>query len=231
MLKIDREGEEFVFSNDWDILIPVEIVNVPETGLTLSVIPRLRAVGKRFLKLFSDRPFSDGAIAWLWNEIAPEGEAWGYLRTRYATRRCRIFRFPADAAPGAPLPGGRLLTAEDEKNNRTTFDLAETVADGRLCFGQIEGGRVVSVAVTHASPDEREPGGTLEIGVETIPEARRRGYAASSLAGLTGAILSAGLIPEYRCTCSNVASAKVARVAGYRQIGEACSFVMRKKGR
>ena len=194
MLKIDREGEEFVFSNDWDILIPVEIERLPETGLTLSVIPRLRAVGRRFLKLFSDRPFSD-------------------------------------AAPGAPLPGCRPLTAEDERINRTTFDLAETVAGGRLCFGQIEGGEVVSVAVTHASPDEREPGGTLEIGVETIPEARRRGYAASSLAGLTGAILSQGLVPEYRCTCSNVASAKVARAAGYRQIGEACSFVMRKKGR
>ena len=231
MLKLDRDGEEFVFSNDWDVLIPVEIEKTPETGLILSVIPRLRDVGKRFLKLFADRPFSDEAIAWLRDGIAPRCAEWGYLATRHSTRHCRIFRFPDGAAPREPLAGGRPLTAEDEKSNRTTFDLSETVSDGRLCFGQIDGGTVVSVAVTHASPDERETGKTLEIGVETIPAARRRGYAVSCLSGLTKMILSRGLIPEYRCTYSNAASAKVARAAGYRQIGEACSFVLRRAGR
>ena len=231
MLHLDREGEEFVFANDWDILIPVEWSVTPERGLTVTVIPRLQTVGKRFLKLFSDRPFSDEAIAWLWGEIAPTGEAWGYLRTRYSTRHCRILRFPEGQTPKPPLSGGRELTAADEKNNQTTFDIAASVEDGRLCFGQIDGGKVVSVAVTHASPDEREPGGTLEIGVETVPAARRRGYAASCLSGLTGLIRAHGLTPEYRCTYSNAASAKTARAAGYVQVGEACSFVMRRRGR
>lgn len=231
MLKLDGDGEEFVFSNDWDILIPVEIVKTPETGLVLTVIPRLRAAGKLFLARFSDRPFSGEALTWLRDGIAPECGEWGYLCTRHSTRHCRIFRFPRGETPRQPLPGGRILTESDEKDNQTTFDLTETISDGRLCFGQIEGGRVVSIAVTHASPDERDPGSPLEIGIETIPSARRRGYAASCLSGLTKEILSYGLVPEYRCTFSNVASAKVARAAGYREIGEACSFVLRKKGR
>ncbi len=231
MLTIDREGEEFVFENDWDILIPVELCQTPEAGLTVTVIPRLRTLGKRFLSLFSDRPFSKEALSWLRDGIAEASLGWGYLCDRHTVRHCRIFRFLSDATPREPLPGGRLLTAGDEKINETTFDIAESVSDGRLCFGQVDGGKIVSVAVTHASPDEREPGGTLEIGVETIPASRRRGYAVSCLCGLTKEIVERGLVPEYRCTYSNVASAKVARAAGYLQIGEACSFILRKTGR
>ena len=46
MLKLDREGEEFVFTNDSDILIPVEIERTPEKGLVLTVIPRLKKIGR-----------------------------------------------------------------------------------------------------------------------------------------------------------------------------------------
>lgn len=231
MLKLDRDGESFVFENDWDILIPVELSTTPETGLTVTVIPRFRSAGRRFLSLYADRPFSDEALGWLWDTIAPEGEAFGYLRNRFSTRHCRIFRFPEGKSPREPLPGGRILTQEDAKRNRTTFDIGATIGDGRLCFGQVEGGEVVSIAATHGSPDEREEGDPLEIALETIPAARRRGYAVSVLSGLTKMILARGLVPEYRCTFSNVASAKTARAAGYTEIGEACSFVMRKKGR
>ena len=231
MLQIDREGEAFVFENDWDILIPVELCKTPESGLVVTVIPRLKKLGKRFLTDFSDRPFSKEALDWLRDEIGSVSAAWGYPVGRHSVRHCRIFRFPEGEKVRDPLPGGRVLTEADEERNETTFDVSESVSDGRLCFGQAEGGKIVSVAVTHASPDEREPGGTLEIGVETIPRARRRGYAASCLLGLTQMITANGLIPEYRCTYSNVASAKVARAAGYRQVGEACSFVLRRAGR
>ena len=231
MLKLDREGERFVFENDWDVLIPAEIEQTPEKGLVLTVIPLLRDVGKRFLSLYSARPFAREALTWLRDEIAPRCAERGYLTSRFSVRHCRILRFPEGETPHSPLPGGRVLVAADEARNRTTFDLAETVSDGRLCFGQIDGGKVVSVAVTHASPDKREPGGPLEIGVETIPGAQRRGYAVSCLSGLTAMVLSRGLIPEYRCTFSNVASAKTARAAGYLQIGEACSLVLRRAAR
>ena len=231
MLKLDREGEEFVFENEWDVLIPLEIQNTPEAGLVVTVIPRLKGLGRRFLKEFANRPLSAEALAWLREEIGAVSADWGYPVDRHTVRHCRIFRFPTDGTPKEPLPGGRALCAADEEINETTFDIAESVADGRLCFGQEDGGKIVSVAVTHAAPEERESGGTLEIGVETIPRARRKGYAVSCLSGLTKLILRRGLTPEYRCTCSNVASAKVARAAGYRQIGEACSFVLRRAGR
>ena len=231
MLQLDREGEEFVFENEWDILIPVELCTTPESGLVVTVIPRLKKLGREFVRKFADRPFSREALEWLRTEIAGVSADWGYPVGRHSVRHCRIFRFPEGETPRAPLPGGRALRDVDEEINETTFDIAESVSDGRLCFGQEDGGRIVSVAVTHASPDEREPGGTLEIGVETIPRARRCGYAVSCLSGLTETILSKGLVPEYRCTCSNVASAKVARAAGYRQVGEACSFVLRRAGR
>lgn len=97
-----------------------------------------------------------------------------------------------------------------------------------LAVGYLENGEVVSVAVTHTAPDETEPGGTVEIGVETIPAARGRGYALDCLRAVTGILLSRGLVPEYRSVRSNRASARVAQKAGYLPAGEACYLLMRR---
>ena len=230
MLHLDAFGEKFAFRYGGDALIPVTIRKVEGEELYLSVIPRLKSVGKRFLDRFSDHPFSDAAIRWLWEQVEGRASEWGFVRNRYSTSHCRILRYRGDGAfDRSMLEKTVPLTEEDDERNDTLFDLAEEIEIGKLCYGVLEGGRVVSIAVSHVSPDVLSPGDPLEMGIETVPSARRRGYASACLCRMTKEILDRGLLPEFRCAYRNVASLRTALRVGYRQEGRVCYFLLRRK--
>jgi RimJ/RimL family protein N-acetyltransferase len=228
MLTIDREGEAFVFENNWDLLIPFSMEKMADGELAVSAIPRVARIVREFLGRYSDEPFSDRALAWLWERIEPFEAEWGYRGGRYRWRRCRIFRLPEQTALPLPLPGTRELVPSDAARNKTTYSIIDSLEAGAYMAGVLDGGFVVSVAVTHDSIAEAEPGDVLELGVETVPSARGRGYAASCLSLAASELLSRGLIPEYRSVRSNRASARVAERVGFRQVGEACYLLMRR---
>lgn len=55
-----------------------------------------------------------------------------------------------------------------------------------------------------------------QIGVDVLPEYRRRGIATAITSRLSDEILNAGKIPFYCCAWSNIASARNAISAGFR---------------
>lgn len=69
----------------------------------------------------------------------------------------------------------------------------------------IEGGRAVSVCRSVRITREAH-----EAGVETLPDARRRGYAAAAVAGWARAVRALGAVPLYSTSWENVASQAVA---------------------
>lgn len=78
------------------------------------------------------------------------------------------------------------------------------------CIGVIVDEQLVSVA--HSSRRTQE---ACELGIDTIPEARRRGYATSATLTWTQAIRQEGLLPIYSALASNTASLRLAAAAGY----------------
>lgn len=218
------EEERFVLENGWDTAIPFSFTDVKGEGLTLSVFPQAEHVARAFLSGYAENSTSDAALSFLFREMAPLLRQWGYRDDRFRDRWGYILR----AAPPyrGSLAPARRLTAADEAINKTTYDLAETCRAGCLAFGVEDGGRVVSLAVTHEAPAE---GQTLaEVGVETIPAARRRGYAAASLSALTAALTARGMTVEYRCQRYNHASRRTALAAGFCEVGKYYYYVGRR---
>ncbi|HJT57494.1 MAG TPA: GNAT family N-acetyltransferase [Ktedonobacteraceae bacterium] len=78
-------------------------------------------------------------------------------------------------------------------------------------IGVIIDGRLVSVA--HSSRRTLE---SCELGIDTLPEARRRGYALVATVTWTSMIQQEGLIPLYSAFVDNKASLALAAAAGYR---------------
>lgn len=123
------------------------------------------------------------------------------------------------ATPSAsPLPSqrvARLLTAADAP-------LLEAFEAGSAsyfldphhapCLGVIVAGRLVSVA--HSS---RRTSLACELGINTAPDARRRGYATTAVRAWTDAILHEGLTPIYSAFAYNTASLRLAAASGYAQ--------------
>jgi hypothetical protein len=91
-------------------------------------------------------------------------------------------------------------------------DIKRNINDG-IAFGVFLKGELVSVSDAPAigpMQDEIE-----EVGVETFPDCRKRGYGKAVISAMTQAILGIGRIPVCRCGVNNEASLRLARGVGY----------------
>ncbi|HAE84644.1 MAG TPA: hypothetical protein DCK85_14760 [Ktedonobacter sp.] len=83
--------------------------------------------------------------------------------------------------------------------------------DRRPLIGVISEGRLLSLA--HSS---RRTSEACELGITTLPEARRRGYALAATVLWAVSVSLEGLIPIYSALIKNQASLSLASAAGYR---------------
>lgn len=226
----DADGEAFVFGNRWDTVIPLSFTVTEEHGLRMEIFPRIAPIGEIFLRRFSSSPCSRTALSWLSSRLSPEILTWGYKKDVFSPCYGRILRLrPID---GICEKSGNLSPFEiksgDSFRNRTTYDLDATREAGCLAYGMEENGKIVSVAVTHDAPDSEAKARPVEVGVETIPRARGKGYATACLTALASALIREGFTVEYRCRMRNVRSFTVARHVGFREIGRYYYYVGRR---
>lgn len=85
--------------------------------------------------------------------------------------------------------------------------------------GVIVAGRLLSLA--HSS---RRTTQACELGIDTLLEARRKGYALAATIVWTQMILREGRIPLYSADAANTASLRLAAAAGYRVFARGASF-------
>ncbi len=219
----DKEGEDFVNENAWDVMIPVSYTKI-DGALTVEYYPEVREEIQCFFREHEDDPFSDGALSRLFSLLGEYFERKGYEDDRFRDRWGYVYRGVATAS----ATGAEPLLSADEEDNNTTYDIEASLDDGRLVYGVKADGRVVSVAVTHTAPDEAA-GDTVEVGVETAPGFRGRGYATLALSALSQELFRRGFLTEYRCQRYNGASRKVAERAGLSEVGKYYYYVGRRK--
>ncbi len=127
-------------------------------------------------------------------------------------RREIVLRF-RDTPTLAAQPIARLLTAKDTtlleafEAGSASYYLNPSCAP---CIGVVVEGRLVSVA--HNS---RRTVAACELGINTVTEARRQGYATAATFAWTRAVQQEGLTPIYSAFAYNTASPRLAAAAGY----------------
>ena len=89
----------------------------------------------------------------------------------------------------------------------------------RPLVGTIVNGRLLSLA--HSS---RRTAEACELGIETSPEARRRGYALAATLLWTTTVAQEELVPIYSALASTFASLALAHAAGYRAVARAATI-------
>lgn len=229
-LILDEEGEKLALVQGWDTAIPLSFTRIKGEGTTVTVFPCVSAVGEAFLSRYADDPTADEALAFVFAELGPRLREWGYADDRFRDRWGYILhRAPSGACVASREISPVCLTEADEEKNRTTYDIAATCAFGCLAYGiRVPGVGVVSLAATHEPFDSAAPPARIEVGVETAPTYRRRGYAAASLDALATALGACGTTVEYRCQRYNRASRRTALHAGFRQAGVYYYYVGRR---
>ena len=168
----------------------------------------------------------DGDTVSVWRAGATPAERADLLRRADVAglawdRDLRMRREVALRLAETPTPASsraRQLTAADEalveafEGGSASYFLA---AEQDPCFGVVVEGLLVSVA--HSS---RRTALACELGVETLPAARRQGCALAVTAAWSEAIRREGLTPIYSALAANVASLGLAARAGYVRVAE-----------
>lgn len=113
----------------------------------------------------------------------------------------------------------RRLTARERKMLKQFVpDVSGTTSQNPL-VGVVIDGRIRSLA--YSSRRTRE---ACELGVDTLPEERRKGYALAAAVSWTYAILQEGLVPLYSTSNTNEASLNLATAAGYQRFAQVALF-------
>jgi hypothetical protein len=86
-------------------------------------------------------------------------------------------------------------------------------------IGVIKAGRLLCLA--HSSRRTRE---ACELGIDTVPAARRRGYALAATILWSHAVMQEGLVPIYSAFAENIPSLRLAAAAGYRAFARVAIF-------
>ncbi len=74
------------------------------------------------------------------------------------------------------------------------------------------------VCIAHSS---RRTAAACELGIDTLPQARRHGYALLATVQWAEAVAAEGLVPLYSASAENTASLALAAAAGYRPFARA----------
>ncbi len=86
----------------------------------------------------------------------------------------------------------------------------------RPLIGVVTAGRLLSLA--HSSRRTKE---ACELGIDTVAEARRKGYALAATIVWTREVMQEGLVPRYSALAENTAYLRLAAAAGYRVFARA----------
>jgi hypothetical protein len=116
----------------------------------------------------------------------------------------------------ALTPADQALLEQFEPGSATYYLQAERCP----LIGVVAAGQLVSVA--HSS---RRTAHACELGINTLAEARRRGYALAATVVWSTTLRQEGLVPIYSALAENTASLTLARAAGYREFAHALTFV------
>jgi hypothetical protein len=144
------------------------------------------------------RPASETVGPGITREVILRREAAPRLSPAEAARRARPFTAHDAAALRASRIAPRLEPA--------TAPQCGVVVDGEV------------MALAHSS---RRTAFACELGVETVPHARRSGYALAATMLWAEAVLAEGLLPIYSAHLENAASLALAHAAGFRELARA----------
>lgn len=183
-------------------------------GATLSTAPSLATMTHAHFTQ-SAEPLSPASLAALDACIRPHLLKWGYVPDRGNGDVYRIFRAdPAFFSSKTAKLSTVLIKSVDNYRNLTTVDLPAALRAGCLAYGYIEGGRILSLAITHAAPSA-----AAELTLETVSFARGYGFGKAVLAALTDDLIARGCAVVYRTRENNIPSVRAATAVGFRAAG------------
>lgn len=205
------ESESSLFEGSAPMIVPM-LIWQQNGDLRIEAYEGVRQVAEEFERRFARNPFSRSALDWLEVQLTPYCNRYGYYReTQGKYRWYRQFTYTGERREEILLP-----TSVRWEGTPNLSGLLLDLDPDWLTYVTVVDGVIVSAArVNEYDSDESSP----EITVETAVEYRGKGFGASNVAALAGALAQEGETAQYVCSRYNRGSAKLALRAGFAETG------------
>lgn len=223
MIILDTEGEEFVLENAFDIAVPVHVEQF-QGETKIFAYPCVAELCTEYEKRYAEDLFCDEALDFLRAGCTTFCQTNGYSEEKHPKNWGYNF-LCSENTPNEEISCER-IRRDGKYKNLTTFDIAQCLAYERVIFAIVNEGQIVSVAVTSEAPQKGAD--WVEIGTETAVGYRGKGYAQATVRALSAFLTQKGYRVLYKCHHENLASAAVARGAGFEEVGRFYYYVLRK---
>jgi hypothetical protein len=216
----DRELLRLHLEAVWNITLPVPNRAAQAINMSEGVVPwslyLASFAGEHRRQLAIWRPDIEvGERPRLLDKAQAAGPVWDVT---LQMRREVVFHYPSSRTLSRQLPQAKLLARDLSADDARKVDTFETDSDAYFldpahapCIGVVFNGRLMSIA--HSS---RRTAAACELGVNTLLEARRQGFAAAATVMWTAAVHQLGLVPIYSAFAWNASSLRLATSVGYR---------------
>lgn len=220
--------DDFIIDNEFDCVFPISYELYYGKELKIATFERFLPVAKKFESLFGNDPFNVEAINWIHENFCKSARDNGYEPDEKAASKW-ILTHKIDNVNQINRSIINNSTIRLDKfcrqKNLTTFKFDELFEQELTAFATSIDGKIVSIA----SENYSEYDNIAEITVETAPDYRKKGYAASNIAALAECLINDYELVAYNCSCKNIASQKSAVRAGFINDGKAYYYVCYKK--
>lgn len=209
---IKTEDPSELLEDESPVIIPVTLTSYPDGRFTASSYPETLEIIKKYLADATVKSvFAKKNLETFSEEIGRALEPLGYLPDRPQLHVIFTAESTSDVDTSVILPQTAIITGKGALKNRTTYP----IDDGETCAAVVEDGVIAAVAAVNSAPEGSK---IRELNVQSAPEFRRRGSAASAVAALALHLLESGeaVAVRYECRVSNRGSAKTAVRAGFR---------------
>lgn len=223
MIIIDSDGEELIRDTGFDMAIPVHVEEF-EGEVKIFSYPSTEKVCREYEKKFIGDMFSDEAIEFIRNGCADFRKELSYREEKHPDNWG--YNFILDTAKDEDT-GAERIRRDGKYKNLTTFDISSCLSYERVIFAIVKEGQIVSVAVTAEAP--KRGADWIEIGTETAPAFRGKGYSTAAVLALSAFLIGKGFRVLYKCHHKNLASVAVARRAGFKEVGKFYYYVLKKE--
>ncbi len=218
--------DDYALTNKLDVIIPI-IIRYSKTQIEISAYDSYMDTAREYFNLFENNDFlSDKSLDWLHERIGQKTYDYGYVpdenhkyEWHYIFTADKNTRINYDKI----LKSTKQLTLNDDEDKyltETKLNLPDNLYDTYeySAFGTFIDDKIVSVCSenSHYCDDDES-----EVGIETAPDYRCKGFAVSNLAAQTEFLLKKSISKiYYHCSRFNIASIKTAESAGYCNIGK-----------
>ena len=212
-----RFEDDFPLENRFDVIIPISF-SLRGGEISIEAYECVRDIAEEFEQKFGSDPFSADSLEWLDGNLRSfcadrgyEPDSAGEVMYEY------LYDGEKRDMSDVIMPSSVMLASDHgfESALECDIDLGEDPFGEYpfeyVGFGTVIDGVIVSVCSENPQlADENE----TEVGVETHPDHRGQGYAASNLASACDYLARRGQKVFYKCEESNIASRKTAEKAG-----------------